>query len=117
MDGAVIGCMVHFRTTSEECRAALVVGVWNPKLGVVDLSVFLDGPHDGAKPEQAPLRWVGEVGGKLDGLPDADAAQAGVERAGRRVCLSRAARRTTEPVLRLVPGTALGVARPGLRAA
>jgi hypothetical protein len=61
MDGAAIGHLVHFRTTSEECRAALVVGVWNPKLGVVDLSVFLDGPHDGAKPDVAPLRWVGEV--------------------------------------------------------
>jgi hypothetical protein len=23
--------------------------------------VFLDGPHDGAKPDVAPLRWVGEV--------------------------------------------------------
>lgn len=47
----VVGRIVHRRLRTDaregECRPAMIVKVWNPQSGLVNLTVFPDGGNDG----------------------------------------------------------------------
>jgi len=46
MAGLTPGCIVHFVMPNGEHRPAIVVRVWDPSAGTVNLQVFTDGLND-----------------------------------------------------------------------
>jgi hypothetical protein len=65
MEGLTIGAIVHYvlpagRSMGQH-RAALVVNIWDPTTGAVDLAVFTDGSQDGQPYNQPVALFTGVV--------------------------------------------------------